>query len=153
MTLLHAILHLRSPLGTPLTGDTLFGQLCHVCCEIHGEARLEALLTDYGNGQPWLVVSDGFPTGFLPRPTVPAAFQPTETDPTLRKEAKSKRWIPHAAIDQSLSQLLAAAVSDETAYGTSNKPVRAAAFHNTLNRLTGTTGTGKFAPYTQPQIF
>ncbi len=53
MTPLHAVLHLRSPLGTPLAGDTLFGQLCHTCREIHGEARLDDLLTGYGNGQPW----------------------------------------------------------------------------------------------------
>lgn len=152
MTPLHAVLHLHSPLGTPLAGDTLFGQLCHTCREIYGEARLDDLLTGYGNSQPWLVVSDGFPAGFLPRPTVPAALQTTENDPTKRKEAKSRRWIPHAAINQPLPQLLAAAAADEAVYGRQGKPVQAAAFHNTLNRLTGTTG-GEFAPYTQMQIF
>ncbi|WP_292980074.1 type III-A CRISPR-associated RAMP protein Csm4 [Nitrosomonas sp.] len=153
MTPLHAVLHLRSPLGTPLAGDTLFGQLCHTCREIHGETRLDDLLTGYGNGQPWLVVSDGFPAGFLPRPTVPAALQATEDDPDKRKEAKRRRWIPHATIHQPLPQLLAAAAADEVVYGKQGEPVQAAAFHNTLNRLTGTTGTGEFAPYTQPQIF
>jgi len=152
MTPLHAVLHLRSPLGTPLAGDTLFGQLCHACREIHGEARLDDLLTGYGSGQPWLVVSDGFPGGFLPRPTVPAALLATDDDAAKRKEAKSKRWIPHAAINLPLPQLLAAA-ADEAVYGKQGKPVQAAAFHNTLNRLTGTTGAGEFAPYTQPQIF
>ncbi len=158
MTPLHAVLHLRSPLGTPLAGDTLFGQLCHTCREIHGEARLDDLLTGYGNSQPWLVVSDGFPAGFLPRPTVPAALLATrneaaEDDPAKRKEAKSKRWIPHAAINLPLPQLLGKSASDEEVYGRQGKPVQAAAFHNTLNRLTGTTGTGEFAPYTQPQTF
>lgn len=150
---LRAILRLRAPLGTPLVGDTLFGQLCHTCLELYGEATLDKLLEGYGNGRPWLVVSDGFPSGYLPRLTVPAALQATSEDPNKRKEAKGKRWIPHDQIAQPLRQLLGAAVSDEEAYGKQGGPIQAVAFHNTLNRLTGTTGTGEFAPYTQPQIF
>lgn len=154
MTPLRAILRLRSPLGTPLAGDTLFGQLCHAVREMLGEEKLEALLDGYTAGSPWLVVSDGFPSGYLPRPTVAAALQAnSEEDPKKRKEAKGKRWIPHSQIAQPLRQLLSSAVSDEEVYGKQSRPIQAAAFHNTLNRLTGTTGTGEFAPYTQSQIF
>lgn len=151
---LRAILRLHSPLGTPLAGDTLFGQLCHAVREMLGEEKLETLLDGYTAGNPWLVVSDGFPSGYLPRPTVPAALQANnEEDPAKRKEAKGKCWIRHDQIAQSLRQLLSAAVSDKEVYGEQNKPVQAVAFHNTLNRLTGTTGAGEFAPYTQSQTF
>lgn len=159
MTPLRVTLRLRSPLGTPLAGDTLFGQLCHAVREMLGEEKLETLLDGYTAGSPWLVVSDGFPSGYLPRPTVPAALQANnEEDPAKRKEAKGKRWIPHDKVHLPLRQLLDIAASDEDVYGKEvcgkqNKPIQAAAFHNTLNRLTGTTGTGEFAPYTQSQIF
>lgn len=154
MTPLRAILRLRSPLGTPLVGDTLFGQLCHAVREMLGEEKLEALLNGYTTGSPWLVVSDGFPSGYLPRLTVPVVLQANnEEDPAKRKEAKGKRWIPHSQIAQPLRPLLGTAVSDEEVYGKQGRPIQAVAFHNTLNRLTGTTGTGEFAPYTQSQIF
>jgi CRISPR-associated protein Csm4 len=51
-----------------------------------------------------------------------------------------------------LPQLLAAAKNDEEVFGKDGEPVATRAQHNTLNRLTGTTGTGEFAPYTMPQI-
>ncbi|MDP2823505.1 MAG: hypothetical protein Q8O52_12630 [Sulfuritalea sp.] len=150
MTPLRITLALRSPLGTPLAGDTLFGQLCHAVLEAEGPAELVRLLDGYTRGAPWLVVSDGFPHGYLPRPTLPPLAQ---TKPEERKAAKGKRWIPLAAAALPLPQLLAAAANDETAYGKDMAPIGATAQHNTLNRLTGTTGKGEFAPYTIPQTF
>ncbi len=148
MTPLIIPLTLRAPLGTPLAGDTLFGQLCWAVRETHGEAELGRLLEGYPQGQPWLVVSDGLPAGFLPRPTVPP---PGKTQPEERKAAKGRRWIAHADAAQPLPELLAAAKSDEEVFGKDRAPVAARAHHNTLNRLTGTTGTGAFAPYTMAQ--
>lgn len=116
--------------------------------------KLEALLDGYTAGSPWLVVSDGFPSGYLPRPNRCSSITGKQRGRSeKRKEAKGKRWIPHSQIAQPLRQLLSSAVSDEEVYGKQSRPIQAAAFHNTLNRLTGTTGTGEFAPYTQSQIF
>lgn len=145
---LRATLALRSPLGTPLAGDTLFGQICHAAREAWGTTELVRLLDGYTAGRPWLVVSDGFPHGFLPRPTVPPLAQ---AKPEERKAAKGCRWIPLNTTALSLPQLLAAAVNDQTAYGKGRQPDQTSAHHNTLNRLTGTTGTGEFAPYAMPQ--
>lgn len=155
MTPLHVQLQLRTPLGTPWSGDTLFGQICHAASERQGSDALTQLLAGYDRGQAWLVVSDAFPAGYLPRPTVPASLQKTSSDPSERKAAKGKRWIPLEQVKAvpSLEKLLSVAVNDEVAYGQGKAPMQAAAFHNTLNRLTGTTGTGIFAPYTQSQIF
>lgn len=150
-TLYRTQLCLHTALGTPLAGDTLFGQCCWAVREQLGEAELQRLLTGYTTGNPWLVVSDGFPQGFLPKPTLPQLFDgaPNAGD---RKALKHKRWIPLDAVGKPLkSMLLAEAKSDEEAYA--KKPVESVQAHNTLNRITGTTGTGEFAPYTQRQIF
>jgi CRISPR-associated protein Csm4 len=148
MTPLRIPLALHTPLGTPLAGDTLFGQLCWTVREAHGTAELVRLLDGYPQGRPWLVVGDGLPAGFLPRPTVPP---PAQIKPEERKGAKGKRWIALVDAAKPLPELLAAAQNDEVVFGKGLVPVATRAHHNTLNRLTGTTGTGEFAPYAMPQ--
>ena len=140
-----ATLTLHTPLGTPLAGDTLFGQLCWALREAQGETELTRQLEGYTEGRPWLVVSDGFPAGYLPKPSLPQHFEP-QADPTARKAAKKRSWIPTAETGQPLQALLASAVNDATAYGKDKAPLRDVQPHNTLNRLTGTTGEDGFAP-------
>ena len=159
-TLHRATLALHTAFGTPLAGDTLFGQLCWALREAEGEAALQSALDGYTSGKPWVVVSDGFPSGFLPKPTLPAldAFfgaSPAGNDAGAAKERKAikaKRWIPASQTALGLQALLAAAVSDQDAWG-GKPPQRAAQAHNRINRQTGTTGDGEFAPYSMPQIF
>lgn len=148
--LFRATLALATPLGTPLAGDTLFGQCCWALREAQGEAELTRRLNGYTHGQPWLIVSDGFPSGHLPKPTLPQYFEP-QRDPAARKDAKKKRWIPAIHASAALPALLESVVDDAAAYG--KAPLTAVQSHNTLNRLTGTTGEGAFAPYTMPQTF
>ena len=143
-----ATLALATPLGTPLAGDTLFGQCCWALREAEGEAELTRRLDGYTQGQPWLIVSDGFPAGYLPKPTLPQHFEP-QSDPAVRKDAKNKRWVPVTCTSAALNILLAGAVSSAAAYG--KAPRSTVQPHNTLNRLTGTTGELAFAPYTMPQ--
>ncbi len=147
-----ATLALATPLGTPLAGDTLFGQCCWALREVQGEAELARRLDGYTQGEPWLVVSDGFPAGYLPKPTLPQQFEP-QPDPAARKAAKKKRWIPAARAGEALNVLLASAVDNDTGYGKGKAPQSTAQPHNTLNRLTGTTGEGAFAPYSMAQTF
>lgn len=145
-----AKLALATPLGTPLAGDTLFGQFCWTLREAQGEPELTRRLDGYTQGEPWLIVSDGFPAGYLPKPTLPQQFEP-QADPAARKVAKKKRWVPVTHCGRALAALLASAVNDTTAY--SLAPLRTGQPHNTLNRLTGTTGEDAFAPYSMPQTF
>jgi CRISPR-associated protein Csm4 len=156
-TAYRATLALHSTLGTPLAGDTLFGQLCWALRDTAGSAELDRRLEGYTSGRPWLVVSDGFPAGYLPKPTLPAAPQ-AEADPSKRKEHKAKRWVAWENRAAPLPALLAEAVNDADAYGRdghggSLAPRSRPQAHNTLDRLSGTTGPGAFAPYTQPTTF
>src|SRR5699024_624779 len=63
-----------SAFGTPLKGDTLFGQLCWAIRHRFGETQLTKLLQGYTAGQPFVVISDALPSGFLPRPSLPSMY-------------------------------------------------------------------------------
>lgn len=67
MSLYRLTLRLKSPLGTPLIGPTLFGQLCWVRREVEGDSDLNAFLND--EDRIWRL-SDGFPADYLPKPLV-----------------------------------------------------------------------------------
>ena len=159
-TLHRATLALHTAFGTPLAGDTLFGQLCWALREAEGEAALQSALDGYTSGKPWVVVSDGFPSGFLPKPALPALeafFGATPAGKIAdaakeRKFIKARRWIPASQTSLGLQSLLAAAVSDQDAWG-GKPPQRVTQAHNSINRETGTTGEAEFAPYSMPQTF
>lgn len=134
--------------GTPLLGDTLFGQLCWAVRNRFGNDRLEKLLNGYADGKPFAVASDAFPAGFVPRPSMPGQIKDLD-----RKAAKKRIWIPVEALEKPLDQWLENAKTsleviqdkqDRTFCKEHEQP------HNAINRLTGTTGEG-FAPYTQSQ--
>ncbi len=154
----------ESAFGTPLKGDTLFGQLCWAILNRHGQEHLEVLLGDYSR-RPFAVCSDGFPNAYLPRPSLPVSCfsLPQGED---YKAIKKRLWIPMDTLDAPVPQWLHTAKSD------SELPVKPGVSkaqrqntqkptwehyqpqpHNSINRLTGTTGEGMFAPYSQQQIW
>lgn len=128
-----------SAFGTPLAGDTLFGQLCWAIRERFGEARLTSLLDGYTDGRPFLVVSDAFPGGWLPRPQLPDVLLGRDADPAQRKAAKQKIWLPANGTALPLTDWLAQAAALPALQ-------HSVLTQNTINRLTGTTGSGPFAP-------
>lgn len=132
-------LQARSAFGTPLAGDTLFGQLCWAIRERFGERRLTQLLEGYDEGRPFAVVSDAFPAGYLPRPQLPDFLLGREIDPAQRKLVKQQTWLPAALKDQPLTEWLQHA---QALPGVKLSVLT----QNTINRLTGTTGSGQFAP-------
>lgn len=137
-----------SALGTPLAGDTLLGQLCWTLRHQLGDQALTVLLEGYTQGQPFAVVSDAMPSGYLPLPTLPSGAWQMAAD-SDRKALKRKRWLPASHLSQELSSWQQSAVAD----GDLGKSVVRAQPHNTINRQTGTTGTGMFAPYTASQTW
>jgi CRISPR-associated protein Csm4 len=140
-------IHPRTPFGTPLTGDTLFGQACWALREQFGEARLEELLDGYCDGRPFMIVSDGFPRGFLCRPTIPLSKLAGEQAHVAhaRKGLRRVRWMPLSSAHLPLADWFQKAVQDLEC-GTVPEVVEALIVQNTIDRMTGTTGTGEFAP-------
>ena len=133
----------QSAMGTPLVGDTLFGQLCWAVRNRFGEARLIELLEGYTTQHPFMVVSDAFPEGFLPLPTLPSTFWETKTE-TDRKSLKKAQWVKITDAEKSAVkfwQEFALQANFQFKKETQDQ------FHNTIDRQTNTTGDGQFAPY------
>ncbi len=141
--------------ATPLHGDTLFGQLCWAIRNRNGEERLIALLQGYTEQQPFAIVSNAFPEGYIPLAKLPAHYY-HEIPNADRKIVKKLNWLPLKAVTTDLADWLQQAKSDNTIaqsyqqekylhlVETHTQP------HNSINRLTGTTGEG-FAPYNMTQ--
>ena len=69
---------LKSPILTPLQSDTIFGHICWAVRFLKWDEgdRLTKFLSLYEDGsQPPLLLSNGFPKGFLPKPVVPPVTQ------------------------------------------------------------------------------
>jgi len=138
-----------SAFGGPIRGDTLFGQICWAALHRWGEARLRELLEGYTSGNPFLVVSDAFPAGYLPRPVLPM-HRFAKVPDADRKQVKKRQWLPVEYFGQPLAAWLQHTVSERDIHtdGLMRESVQP---HNTINRMTGTTGTGEFAPYVMSQ--
>ena len=154
------VLRPQTAFGSPLAGDMLFGQFCWGVRWAFGEARLDELLETYSEGHPFAVFSDAFPHGFVPLPTVPS-FLRSDAQDADRKDWKSKRWFSVEHAGKSVDFWWENAVDDEEAYSQGAqavaeqpyKPRFAMQPHNSISRLSGTTGTGAFAPYTQSRLW
>lgn len=148
-----------SPFGTPLKGDTLFGQFCWQAVydpELL-TGSLDEAVSQYTE-RPFAVFSSAYPElpggGIaLKRPDIPLDrlfdFSGMSKEERIggRKEYKKKTWLvcdgPGAMADPSACRYIK----------TSELPGAPSGYlrgHNTINRLTGTTGEG-FAPYSQSE--
>ncbi|MBF0137630.1 MAG: hypothetical protein H7833_07910 [Magnetococcus sp. DMHC-1] len=152
--------------ATPLHGDTLFGQLCWALRNRHGDAWLKERLQDYTQGKPFLVVSDIFPAGYWPRPHLPPPRQPDQEVGKAgkkhgenRKMDKKRVWLPSRKMKRSLADWIKECRSEQEIWFTSDrKECKAGRIerpqpHNSINRLTGTTGKNGFAPYAVEQTW
>lgn len=90
MKLYRTTLFPTSSFMTPLKGDTFFGMICWAIRYKFGEERLKHLLEDY-NHRPFLIVSDGFLTGFLPKPVMSSSM--LGEDRKFKKENRAKKWL------------------------------------------------------------
>lgn len=183
MRLYEITLKPHSALGTPLSGDTLFGQFCwQVAYDPRlVEGGLEKQLARYAE-HPFLVFSSAWPcfrvedrlTYAIRRPDLPVDWlSPPPTGSRLqrlthRKEVKKKGWL---LLDETLQPDFHQLVDDDgllrrlrerTPQAVQRLCRRAGAGkplitwqqpHNTINRQTLTTGEAPFAPYTQEVHF
>jgi CRISPR-associated protein Csm4 len=164
-----------SGFGTPLKGDTIFGHICWQAAHddsLFG-ASLAEFLSEY-TSKPFLITSSAYlkffennkPVYAFKRPDMPldAVFNIKGKDKkTLIKERKllkNKKWML-VCKDNSIQSFKAAEIVDDaevvnrlnvndlhikTLVEKFSQP------HNTINRLTGTTGEGKFTPFSVEQI-
>lgn len=181
MNIYEIIIKPLSGFATPLKGDTIFGHLCWQAYydeKLFG-VSINNLLSDYENN-PFLIVSSVFPkigNGYaLKRPEMPLdmLFEIERYDEReiigKRKELKNKKWM-YVEKNTQLKSLKSdklyindsklleklATVSDKiTQKHLSKKGIKSIVAdytqpHNTINRLTGTTGEDQFAPYSVDQ--
>ena len=139
MTLYKTTITPKSNFTTPLKGDTLFGQICWAIRYAFGEDRLNELLSDYDK-KPFLIVSDGFANGYLPKPSMPSHLLGENLD--LKKENRKKIWL-------SIEDLQSGNFKNaKTSYEIGYELKKTATIKNSINYLTFTTDdSGKFAPY------
>ncbi|NGZ06559.1 MAG: CRISPR-associated protein Csm7 [Magnetococcales bacterium] len=140
----------QTAFATPPHGDTLFGQLCWSLRNRYGDDWLAERLQGYvGQNAPFLVVSDWFPAGYWPRPFLP----PVRTKPSSvdRKAEKKKIWLPRDKVHLDLKAWLSLCQSEEEIWKSDRKI--APQPHNSINRLTGTTGKEGFAPFQVDQTW
>ncbi len=181
MKLYELTIVLRSGLGTPLKGDSIFG---HFCWQVaHDptlvEGGLENLREAYST-RPFVIFSSAFPSltdsdgntrYSFKRPDLPLWYFPSlkvadrSERIRSRKDFKKKKWMlvdSSLVLDLSHAEYLddhellreASCRGDRSFSGLilseSDKFVKSfSQSHNTINRLSGTTGPGEFAPYEQ----
>lgn len=171
-----------SPFGTPLKGDTIFGQFCWQAAE---DPEILAKGLSHWIGcypeRPFAVFSSAWPKITSTGKTIFAIRRPQLPPPLFddaekaadcskryisRKESKGRKWLlvekdlqvrldsNNLLDDQSLYKRLLESLSADERKRLRSAPVRnrrpastAEQQHNTINRLTMTTGRGEFAPY------
>lgn len=132
-----------SNFATTLKGDTLFGQICWSIRYALGEDRLKTLLSEYEN-KPFLVVSDGFVEGYLPKPKMPSELLGEDSD--AKKENRKKIWLTQKEL---LSGDFRSAKKDEEI----NHDKSISTMHNSINYKTfRTSDDGDFAPYGEKEL-
>jgi len=167
------ILKPQSAFGTPLKGDTLFGHFCWQAAYDSAlvQGGLKHQLKTYSD-RPFAIFSSAFPvirTGnaidhIFKRPDMPmnCLFKSgKDREETMRqaKDNKKKKWMrvsndltPDLSPEHFISdkELL----SDLTDTGAKKDVLPPfTQTHNSINRLTQTTGTGMFAPYATENFF
>ncbi len=170
----------ESAFGTPLKGDTIFGQFCWQAAEDPAllNGGLDEWIERYSE-RPFAVFSSAWPV-FLDRGRWVFAVRRPELplfrlgDPEgvsdcaerlrMRKKNKARRWLllpedlsvrvawENLLDDHALFDRIMAGFSEEEQRAASAGGIRRFALqaeqqHNTINRLTMTTGKGMFAPY------
>ena len=152
--------------GSPILGETLFGQICWAIAETKGTERLVQLLDGYTDNRPFCVVSDAFPSGYVPLPSLPGYFWAESDGIADRKELKKRKWIRidqlknkprswrnQARTEKELFEELG--LNDRKVYPKTTDDLRKKSIsasqtvvRNTIHRVIQSTKDEQFAPYT-----
>jgi len=158
-------LKIKSSIITPFQSDTIFGSFCWALKYLKGEEELEKFLTQYSKTPP-LIVSNGFPEGFFPRPILkPLSHQQskqlikknygTEKKNLIRgldnlKTIKKQKYISIELFNELKENLSEYSLLDKLIQLRNSKQPRLVnilVFRNTINRFTNTViSEGGFHP-------
>jgi len=144
MQLYKATIKPISAFATTLKGDTLFGQLCWAVHFTLGEDRLKELLQEYETN-PFLIVSDGFSSGYLPKPTMPSSLLNENID--TKKQNRKNIWL-------TFEELIAGKFNQARSNEAINSQEKSTVIvRNSLNYQTSHTGDGDgFDPYSNEEF-
>jgi CRISPR-associated protein Csm4 len=142
MTLYKITIKPISNFSSSIKGDTLFGQLCWAISFTFSQDRLKELLKTYDT-KPFLIVSDAFANGYLPKPSLPSLLLNEKSED--KKKNRKEIWL-------TLKQLENGEFNQaQTDKKVGNKDRSATVVRNSINYLTSTTGNG-FDPYGTKEI-
>jgi CRISPR-associated protein Csm4 len=130
----------RSLQLTPWHADTFFGSLCWALIYREGEEALQRFLRPFIEGDPPFLLSDGFPTGYLPVPCFFKVRHPKNEDSAAYARNKQLKRV-HYILESSFAALCSGgALSIPESPQTLIK--QQSQLHCTIDRVSGTT-TGK----------
>jgi CRISPR-associated protein Csm4 len=149
LRLYKSTLQLRSFSASPWLADTLFGHLCWFIVRSQGAADLQRFLGRYkvrqGDGDPPVLLSDGFPADYLPRPILlreeSAIDLPKAERINFQREAKRVRQADWLTLDEFNKVRRGEIVNPSLTQEQVEKAVHLrATTKNWINRLTDTAG-------------
>lgn len=137
------VVTVRSATGTPWQADTIFGHLCWALRYTDGETELVRFLSAYGEGEPPILVSNGFPDDLLPRPLHlehlrPAAGGTQQEDAFNHyRDLRKRQYLTFEEFEDARLGRLPASTSDPEGVVHTRVTLK-----NQINRLTNTTAEG-----------
>lgn len=149
MRLYKSTLTLNAAFATMWHADTFFGHLCWSVLRSRGEAALTEFLTLYENGSPPILISDGFPGDYLPRPLLPSVTPgPADLPKAERlkrqrtsREATRVSWLTLAEFNKvRLGEIIAPSLTEDALSTVSRIRVIP---KNQIDRVTNTTSRGE----------
>ncbi len=133
MKLYKITLKLTSPFATDWQADTIWGHLCWALRFTYGEPALTDFIAGHEKGEPPLLVSNGFPGDFLPRPILPDKVTADRGEFSEMKKRKKIRWL-------TLDEFTRILNGEEPDLSEKDSGTTSVTLKNQINRLTCTTG-------------
>jgi len=120
--------------------DTIWGQLCWGLKYMHGEDALLNFLSMYEQGNPPILLSNGFPDDFLPRPILPELTLDKSQSLKTQRETFEKRKIIRDITWLTQDEFISSLSGERLFSGKQPFESRSVMLKNQINRLSGTTG-------------
>lgn len=132
----------QGAMGTPLRSDTLFGHACWTLRLHESSDCFSAFMANAKAQKPELIFSDGFPSGWLPRPLSPLTFikHATREEYASYKKAIKRAYVYTQFAENCNWNITEIAISGKSCIPDNyyDSPQTEAVLHNVIDRVTGT---------------